>query len=499
MLISSASQRLSWHPTLAFRFESIWSLTRKICRVNYLPLKDFVKLVKKGSVVNTVTFRENMFSNSDWIDNRKFSFLLSDLSENFEHSFLHQCWKVGVDIPQYAVRHCPACLALDYHCTLFDLTILKTCPWHGLPLLKPCLRCAQILWDSSSSLASLHLCSHQDVYTVDFLDKLQTRFDTKERFDNEISVHCEEIINWSLRLSKEHNYLHLVPHIGHAGIKTERTDRQLNVETSTAVKLAGKPNFVLSTQNYLITINLFSMPVQSANTCLKGSVDKEVCTGILKSTRRHLFKKYIKKHRKCLNFLMALSKEKQPPLTTNVCTVALAYLVWRMALLGISNVEGLKFNKKFKYWNKVEGGSGFLPIDFESYSRALYLRFFNIWYEIEHRASTQNFDINLSDSFIWESDTSIAIAVKNGPTDSKCEGSFIMPCPDGLELARKAAARCERRKMLNADMCWLKYDIRPKNYFLNQSKDWGKQQRRMFQVRIDFPLSNGTVREIMFV
>ena len=41
----------------------------------------------------------------------------------------------------HRVRHCPVCLRYGYHCALFQMPFVHTCPWHSIPLRDTCESC----------------------------------------------------------------------------------------------------------------------------------------------------------------------------------------------------------------------------------------------------------------------------------------------------------------------------------------------------------------------
>jgi hypothetical protein len=68
---------------------------------------------------------------------------------------LHGHWS-SEDLP---LRHCPECVRYGYHCTLFQLPSIQSCPWHGLPLRDRCVQCNQPYSSNIDAELDVGLCA----------------------------------------------------------------------------------------------------------------------------------------------------------------------------------------------------------------------------------------------------------------------------------------------------------------------------------------------------
>ena len=134
-------KKLTWDPIFPAPFESGWSIFSKLVALNNINLNELRNLIQREDAMGrNLTLLD--CSDSSWIDFERFSILLDVDERRLKDGFWDQLGITPKITSRYEVRRCPQCWELGYHCLLFDLSILSSCPWHRCPLTKSCAGCA---------------------------------------------------------------------------------------------------------------------------------------------------------------------------------------------------------------------------------------------------------------------------------------------------------------------------------------------------------------------
>jgi len=138
---------LCWRPSWTSRFESLWSLLRKVSHLNATTHTEIRKLFRRDDMPKKLdawrwclradlrlfgALDPNKISNILGID-------LSHLAEAIVSRFVHE-HEAG-DLTSNFLRFCPTCISQGFHSTLYQLLFLNKCPAHGDQLVIRCVEC----------------------------------------------------------------------------------------------------------------------------------------------------------------------------------------------------------------------------------------------------------------------------------------------------------------------------------------------------------------------
>lgn len=137
-------RRLTWDPAYPTPFESIWSVLMKVVVLNNLTWPELTSLIKQRHLKGALQNNANPAAAATWIDFGR----LAQLLGVDECRLTRGTWESMAMQPRYrnryGLRRCPECWKTGYHCVLFDLIAIKSCPWHRCPLTEPCVMCASL-------------------------------------------------------------------------------------------------------------------------------------------------------------------------------------------------------------------------------------------------------------------------------------------------------------------------------------------------------------------
>lgn len=333
--------RLIWGDNGPAPFESGWSIFVKLVALN-MELPSYVaEIVRQHSseMEPQSTTRDIVYWDSRWIDFRRFSYALGVDQNRLKNGFLGQLgFRDGHNA--VSVRHCPECIESQYHSVLFYLEVLTHCPWHGWEL-QECKVCATALRSGCKSAMLLRDLSLQSA--------------------NNESVICG-LSCGHLSISLKKTKIFRSPSPSLAALISDKTTSILAWWKS--VLSAGGSAPLLSPMNTAIVYagNYFSMqallsgaesvagkmPFKSLwpttdigwirwndkgdkHYKLRQSPQKEII-GVYKQVRRHIYKRFMKAHKNCLNEVLHFDSHDQRAFRENgVCLMALAFIIWRMS------------------------------------------------------------------------------------------------------------------------------------------------------------------------
>ena len=343
--------RLTWDSLAPAPYESAWSVFLKLRRVNFMNMSELEELIQQEPKLKG-RYEVRNHQDSRWIDFDRYASLIGVTKERLEQGFLD---RLGIaralkNGEKQGIRHCPQCRELGYHCVLFDLTIIKECPWHRCELIAPCTRCSSM--DALDSSGRFYIENGQRICSGCRL--LIDRYTAASRLN---AIHsdlkyiiigyCKEFINWWMEVKNAT--------ISCPSFITELRYNKSNVDFPSKFTpwLLGFARDRAKNELYWT----FSVPEKPASVISRAcTIEKESehsnyyltddVGRSFRSIRRHIYKRYLRTHHTCIKHLLNLSHDETQFLhSARVCIPAVAFLTWWMSVEGISNIEGLRSTK----------------------------------------------------------------------------------------------------------------------------------------------------------
>lgn len=476
-------KRLTWDAAVPAPFESGWAIFAKLAILNNLNLNELARLIQRDDAVGGAA-RAVDYSDSSWIDFSRFSGLLGVDERRLRTGFLDQLGIVPTFKNRYEIRHCPKCWDLGYHCAIFDLSALSSCPWHRCSLTNPCAGCAfpsTFALQTSHGMINSRFCARCGMTVPGFPHLLSTARISAD-YAAMIIGYCREFIDWweligqkiphrdivfrdILRIGNDppHNPIHCSWQIGHAIAAVG--------ENTLAWKFRWPPTEV---KHASWTEGIEKTVVTERRAPARSFRIGDNAGKCYQSLRKHLYHKFVRSHRDCLCSLASLQRDESHALDGDeVCVVSLAFLVWRMSIEGIVNVERLRFHRPDNFQLRLMGPDERYDVSLASRLRWSYFGFFGIWSELSVRCGAQNFRVNIRGSHCdghikWDSLFERRQGSDNA--DSMAPQEFYVLYPDPSSLVENAINVCRERKKRGGNMkdvtcleregnwAWARYD-----------------------------------------
>lgn len=483
--------RLTWDATLSRPYESAWSTFVRVCTINAMTPVELARLISRESRYPS-TLRK--FWTSEWVDFERYSALLGVTASSLRAGFLDQ---IGFPHPgrqEYAIRHCRRCWHDGYHCALFDLSIIRSCPWHGVELSPPCICCAATMpYQVKDMKAKRDVVCPSCGLRYHRLRDIIYRRSAPERMD-EVRRKCDSLVSWKKgcdnRLSEG---LEMLGSVG-APDCAEAIDA-IEWQLGLAEKLASTETpWEWAIRPESIHVAIVEGGCRHDSHASIGVDDHHDL--LCKALRRIIYKRHVRPHRACLRQLSQLSHSRLPALKGNVCSTALAYLVWHMRMKQSCNIDSLRVPTKNRLPPRIEMPS----VDLLGEDAALvllYAEFFALWFELDSRCGRENFDINLFDDvrYRYAQFFSIQKFASKEPLSALGKHLFLIAHPDPKTLMASAAARCRARKAASESMTNPSYTEHVDRWCW--SSKTGRYQRRMFHIRDTHLLKNGVATPLL--
>lgn len=400
-------KKLTWDARFPYSFESIWSIFCKCIVLNNISLRQLVALISKDD--QPFKSGENInFATSLWIDFDKFAFMLGVDKERliagtWEAMGINQTLQSG-----YAVRRCPECWSFGFHCALYDCSNISRCPIHGCKLTDPCVSCTMhstFAARSSARVESARFCTrcrgilHGRSSLLEFLNYSDER---------SIAVYCRKLLHWwhqvGLKFSERDTLLSDILKVKNPkDSQRDYVDWQLGYACSLVDCSDFEWKFSVRPDAAFARILLSKPKIDATFEMLGDSEATKIldCNALgYRSLRRHLYRRYIRPHRRCYNQLRNLTREQCLSIDYDkVCLVSLAYLVWRLSIENLFLVEGLKVPRRRNFLLRMMMPNANSDIDFESKLRFSYFSFFGIWKKISSYRGVRNIRIERSGDY----------------------------------------------------------------------------------------------------
>lgn len=290
------------------------------------------------------------FYTSEWIDFRKFSQLLNVDHLRLRKGFLDQLGfpPGGSSLHYNGVRHCPICISHGYHSVFFDLVLINECPWHKVKLLSPCYKCAAAVRYKGLSGREIALPGDRESTISDYIISTpceHVRFDTRNpnsfevgaRWGEVIENEAERFISWWRGVDNNQT----IP----AGAREMLIVNANEARSHRWPSYKDRVRSIIERQYRPSPWELASEAAPSdfirwgragkgmASLLGETRTSDDVVIATYKSIRRHLLKKYVKKHRRCYNELTHVSRHESLCLKKAVmCTTSVAFVTWRLRI-----------------------------------------------------------------------------------------------------------------------------------------------------------------------
>lgn len=309
-------------------------------------------IAKPGFVWNGVL----EFRDSSWIDFPRFAAALNVSPDRLRACFLDQ-----LGFPQTTpasddrIRLCPHCLSMGYHSVFFDLGMIEVCPVHKTKLGKPCRSCAIAVkkYGLRKHIKNKDILSTIDAPSDDLYGTAckHIRFDPEQirwacnsmqqRDLDEWQEWGDQLLAWWRRATQAPGAIPEV--VTSAGrISVDGNSADLANRLGFAESIGGKCPWPLVVNPAKTEVLKWKRPFSSC-VDLDLNLEARVLFESYRVVRRHIYRTYVKPHRRCWRTLSNLNWLESKALSSeSACAVALAYATWRMTIEGFSNVEDFK-------------------------------------------------------------------------------------------------------------------------------------------------------------
>jgi hypothetical protein len=429
------AQRLTWNPELQFPFESGWSLFQKVKVLNNLRDHELVELI----ALEPVPLRKGRLrdcADSSWIDFDRFSELLEVPAAELKNGFWDQLGIAVERPPEYELRHCKMCWTMHrYHCVLFDLAWLTRCPWHGFSVGTP---------DGMLVATAGTIDARGEPPAVPFDDLLSSIRMGRPNRNRMIGCVLEYLEWWRSVQAAVPEADALLSSLVSTAHMSKRRPEAFRWQAGFAHARAPMRynSWILED---VAPVNCRYARVTDAGRSSGAFNDNySIRDGIgccYRAIRRHIFRRYVRRHRACLRGLAKLSRDDCLSLAADgICATCLAYAVWRMSIEQIIVVEGLFVPRRTNYEIRLTELSASSPSDDRARLSFTYMQFFGIWSAIVDRTPGGWFTVGMQETIsspqiLFTRDTS-------QPADAPLRTIHCI-YPEGEGMATKAGRPCK--------------------------------------------------------
>lgn len=360
-------------------FESIWLIFLKLQFLNRRSPSDIFK-----SCLGADQVRPDLWARS-WLEEQRLQELTGLEIESLDSAFAP---KGSEGYACDVVKHCPECLKMRYHCSVFQLHIIEECPWHGIRL-EFCRECTSIvrthgLFRSTTPRGGVEFgCGHFKIMPGEVL-LTSVPIDLSEK----IKSFCLNLKRW-LESTAEVS-LFLLPYVHD---KKGAKEPSVGVRDVALSYLEGKVVGAPWPLEYLrFPLKVINVGGERFSSHSASDVDLRAC---LKSLRRNVIKRYLRRHVSCYREISRYQvTESRTIILEQTCPAAMALLIWDVKCR-ILNIDAAPW--KFGSLALAESGGSY-EIGFVL--RAMLARFFDIWGRLElhsHHCTDESLVIHINE------------------------------------------------------------------------------------------------------
>ncbi|WP_429269862.1 hypothetical protein [Paraburkholderia sp. EB58] len=398
--------------------------------------------------------RQTMLLSSQSWQIEKLADLIGVDIERIRNCFLNELGFPTFRPKRYQVRHCPSCAALGYHCTLFNLPVMKYCPWHKIPLSEGCARCADSIGTIRSSDEEKRCCDFFSYYLIDFHNQAGVQVNrVGPLLAKEIEASCEKIVSWWRSLSDASGRTQaLIDPLATDG--TETPFYRAYWRAGWANDLAPLP--VQWMHHDRLTPSSVLAPLTLTDASTLGDDDEEGRSALSEAyrvVRRAVFRKFMRQHRRCLKEISMMGKFERLALDApHMCSAAIAYLSWRSAHETLNPQLGASWKGAQPNIIRPVALANFRSRHKTSITRLLYLNFMRIWSAIEEFTVSSGVRI-----FVTGPVSPCDVPYCQNETEDDVQISVLIPKPEPIaktSVERCASRRTTRRLMYSAAVAY---------------------------------------------
>lgn len=370
--------RLTWPAGGPLPYESGWMVFIKLMCLNLITPR-----VLRSTICQPFEGYEPLdWVYSGWIDFARFSGALGVPELDLRRGFLDQLGIYAHKLDAVpTVFHCPDCIEIGFHCVLFELALIGTCPWHGKRLVG-CRRCAmatrtnrpRLQKTDHDSLRARFGCDHFKFDTAS--PRMYNHIDKTQRED--IAAGCRDLLRWIDDLAAQGRYSRqLMARLWDVGGPPYEREVYA-VSQSIAARLAGPCPWEFS--NPSMTVCVAAHPkepftISPRQQFLRASSD---LGRVYEAIRASLFKEYVEPHASCWKSTQTQFSRPYFRFDAHCCTPTIAYLAWRYAIEGKESIFAGRDARQYRLPRGI-------PLHGPSaVANAYMLLFFAIWEDTEH-------------------------------------------------------------------------------------------------------------------
>ncbi len=385
--------RLTWDPGLQLPFESGWSILRKVMILNNLSEYELGDLISRPNKQRTKSRIRNS-ADSSWIDFNRFSELLEVPARELKNGFWDQLGIKVVGGEKSTSRVCSYCWhSHQYHCLFFDLSWVKRCPWHNSEICRP---------NTLGKPAKPHEVLRSDLDQMS-LEKLLSVSPMERDDRHRVIGRVVEYLEWWRAVQAK---VPAADVLLHRLVSTAELTEQSRLELGWQAGFA-KQQAPLQYGSWILekTPTTACRYLQVTDAGRKPGFDNDRTTvgdatgRCYRSIRRHIFRNYVRRHRRCLSKLAAIDQDDRLSLTgSGVCATCLAYVVWRMSTERLMIMKGLNLPRTSNYDLRLSEPWVHSPSDDPTRLSFTYMQFFGLWAAIVDRLGRGGFKVSLQDT-----------------------------------------------------------------------------------------------------
>lgn len=457
---AASDRRLTWDPAYPAPYESIWSILLRVVVLNNLTWPELRSLIRQEHLKGYCGESVSPAIATAWIDFGRLAQLLGVDERRLSCGTWQGMGMRPLFQHRYGLRRCPECWECGFHCVLFDLIAISTCPWHRCPLTKACVMC--------TSTRTFELRSHPNpwVRSDRYCTGCQLRLPNREDYHSMprigpdvasmIADHCSELVKWwrdvGVNFPDRDLLLSDLFWVGDAEKAGPYRGWEHSAAATSVPNKALRWEFDLPLEPVRHSAIHVRWPAQDTDD--ERSIDREYrirddAGRCYRSLRKHLYKTYVRRHAKCHRELGQLTREQSLALDgDNVCIVSLAFLIWRMSIESVLVVQGLNVRRNTNFELRLMGPQHTYNLALGDRLRWSYFSFFGIWRRLMHLSTRSKIRVSFHSTrsdgnFHWKAEELLAGLA--GTRDRITPLRFAILYPDMDGVSEVELDRCKER------------------------------------------------------
>ncbi|WP_152533547.1 hypothetical protein [Pseudomonas syringae] len=373
-------------------FESIWLILIKVMLINKVSGRQVIDLIKNPEIGDSRNF-------SWWakgaIDQGKLEDTLGFQRGALDDSFLGMIPRNHLHYTGPQILHCPSCIKIGYHSSVFCLMKIQSCPWHGDKLVG-CSKCYELLnslhlpsqYARSFPSDSAHFCEHilrlaGRLVAPDLSAPIyQKMWSWHREFMRWLAASAElvgdDIFRWTESRQVQNNLDDMIlqylenktaipmPFKAHLSFPVTRLSLEYSHERE-----GGVLGYWGADRRSDRLYDMQCMGVVSIS-----KTDQIRC---VKSLRRYIWKTYVSKHKRCYRSFIELTLHQRMNLQfERSCCASLAYVCWLMNALSTRNMAMATGKDRCTY--RASGSRDHCPLaTFKTILNDQLVGFYSVW------------------------------------------------------------------------------------------------------------------------